>query len=51
MQFIKTAKDGYEFRITYQGRQIKSIKDKFIDSPQDKYKRQVPRTWVTNGYK
>ena len=47
---IKRARDGYVYRITYVGRQIKSIRDKFIDCPQGRYKKQVPKSWVTNGY-
>ena len=47
---IKRAKDGYVYQITYVGRQIKSIRDKYIDNPQGRYKKQVPKSWVTNGY-
>ena len=47
---IKRAKAGYEFQITYTGRQVLSIRDKIIDRPQPKYKHQVPKSWVTNGY-
>ena len=47
---VRRAKDGYVFEITHVGRQVKSIRDKFIDRPQRRYKKQVPRSWVTNGY-
>lgn len=44
------AKQGYEFVITFYGRRIASIRDKFIDRPNEKYKHQVPVSWVTHGY-
>ena len=47
---VRRAKEGYVFEITYVGRQVKSIRDKFIDCPQNRYRHQVPRSWVTNGY-
>ena len=41
---VRRAKDGYIFEITHIGRQVKSIRDKFIDCPQRRYKKQVPRS-------
>ena len=44
------ARDGYEFWITKSGKQIQSIKDKFVDRPQEKFKKCVPQSWLTQGY-
>lgn len=49
MQFVR-AKDGYELRITESGREVWSIRDKYVDHPQAKYKRCAPVRWMTSGY-
>lgn len=49
MQFVR-AKAGYELRITESGRDVWSIRDKYVDHPQAQYKRCAPKTWMTNGY-
>ena len=49
MQFVR-AKDGCELRITESGRDVWSIRDKYVDHPQAQYKSCAPARWMTQGY-
>ena len=46
------AKKGNKFEITYVGKHIRSVADKFKDGSiaHKQYKYHVPKTWLTNGY-
>jgi len=48
-QFI-TAKQGYHFQITNAGRQVMSIRSKYLELKTPQYRYRVPKTWVTKGY-
>ena len=43
---------GYKFQLTYTGRKVKAIADKYRDGSivYKQYQHCVPRTWITNGY-
>ena len=46
------SKKGYEFKITFLGRRVKSIAAKYVEGTMahKQYQHCVPRSWVTNGY-
>lgn len=47
---IITAKQGYCFQITNAGRQVMSIRAKYLELKTPQYRHRVPKTWVTKGY-
>ena len=48
---IVHASDGYEFRPTYLGRVEGKIANRYSDTyPNCKYRKTVPKSWVSKGY-